>query len=178
MRKTSVITLLLLYIFTQLGTVAWYYYKPALHAICYNLLRFHSAGNNDANECIIKTDLTSFKNAKQDEHELLWKGDLYDINRIEINGNEIIITAKKDIPETSLMNIYHNIRLQISKNKLPHSPTDISFYQWMFKLYKPAETIHPFIAVRPFTMQNGLHSSGYIFTFFPDGPSQPPDFLS
>jgi hypothetical protein len=176
MRKTGVTILLLLYIFTQLGTIACYHYKPLLHAICYDLLRFRSTGKKEGTKYVIKTDLASFTKAKQDDREILWKGCLYDIKNIEINGDKITLTAEKDLTETRWMDIFNAVRQQITGNKSSHTPADIRFCQWIFKLYVPAEVSVSPVRVLPFALHNSSCSFHYFFIYFPDGPFRPPDF--
>jgi hypothetical protein len=175
MKKPGIIILLLIYFFTQMGTIAWYYYKPLLHAICYTRFHFPSFSKNDK-EYIIKTDIASFKKAKQDEHEILWKGAFYDIKEVEINNNEITIKAEKDIIETAWTDIYYSIREQVKKNRSPRSSSGIRFCQWILKLYVPVQTLNSYIAVPHFAANNSLYACNYLHIFFPDGPSQPPDF--
>lgn len=175
MKKPGLIILLLLYIFTQLGTITWYYYQPFLHTICYIRFRLSSAGN-DENEFIIKTTSAAFKKAKQDDSEIVWKGTYYDIKKVEVNGNEITITAEKDNMETKWLYLYHSIREQLAKNRSPNTPRDIRFCQWMFKLYVPATTIHSSIPGVPFLVHKHSEYQYPLPAFFTDGPCQPPDF--
>ncbi len=175
MKRPGLIILLLLYIFTQLGVITWYHYQPLLHAICY--MRFHfSSRENDENEFIIKTNPAGFKKAKQDDNEILWNGIYYDIKKVEIKGNEIAVTAEKDITETKWVHLYHSIHEQIRKNKSPDAPRDIRFCQWMFKLYVPATTVHSTIPSLPLLVHNYSKYQHPLPAFFPDGPCQPPDF--
>jgi hypothetical protein len=175
MKKIAVATILLLYTFIQLGIMGWHYYKPIIHAICYNqfLLRKESPDNI----FIVKTDTATYQQSRQKDDEIVWKGVLYDIKNVVIKDKEVTITMEQDIAETSLMNICHNIHEQIKKNTLPGSPTDISFYQWIFKFYKPAEDSKLLIAVLSITPKNSLYYSNYFSSFFPNGPFQPPDFM-
>jgi hypothetical protein len=176
MRKSGITILLLLYVFTQLGTITWYYYKPLLHAICYNRLWLRP--KNDKNECVITMDLASFRKAKADEHEILWKEELYDISAIEINGDKVTIRAEKDATETKWIDIYNVIHEQVSKNKSPHSPIDMRYYQWAFKLYIPAVASGLAATLPNTVVYHNTYYSHYLIIFFPDTPGQPPDLVA
>jgi hypothetical protein len=175
MKKFTIVTSLFLYTFIQLGTLGWRYYKPVIHAICYQ--QFQIRNEIPDNIFILKTDTATYQQNRQKDDEIVWKGALYDIKSIVISGDEVTITMEKDIAETGLLEIYHHIHDQIEKNKLPYSPTDISFYQWIFKLYKPAEASKLVAGILLSTASNNLYNTGYTTSFFPKGPFQPPDFM-
>jgi hypothetical protein len=175
MKKIAILIILLLYTFIQLGIMGWHYYKPIIHAICYQQFRLES--HNPDNASIIEIDTATLHQIRENEDEIIWKGVLYDIKSVVVNGNEVSLTIQEDIAETGLMEIYHHIHEQIKKNKLPGSPTDISFYQWIFKFYQPAEDSKLLIAVLSITPKNNFYCANYFSSFFPNGPFQPPDFM-
>ncbi len=178
MRKPGITILLLLYAFTQLGTIAWYYSKPVIHLICYSRLRFRSVNKNDENECIIKMNPVSFKKAQQGEHEILWKGEVYDVKSVNVNGDEVIVTAEKDITETNWMEVSRNTLQRITNNKWPMSSAGMRFFQWMFKLYLPNKCTNLSVTFLSLVVQNNLYSCHNLFPFSEEGPYQPPDLIS
>ena len=176
MRKLSVVILLLLFTAIQLGTLAWYFYKPVIHVVCYQFFRHYPDNRNGERKLVvIKTNLAGFRSARQDENEILWKGELYDITKIISAGNEVTLTVEKDVTENRWMNIYNAVHQQIAKNKSSQSPAALTIYQWMLKWYIPAESLKPSAAAIACTTHHTLYVVDLPPLFFPNGPCQPPD---
>lgn len=178
MRKASVVILLLVYVAFQAGTLSWYFYKPIIHAICYSQVRIRSGNHRNDPELEIKTDITTFLHAKQDDRELLWQGVLYDISDMKVNGNEVLLKVDKDSRETKWMELYNNIQKQLTKDNGSHPLRDVNFYKWLSKLYtakvdKPATNY--LLSPKELFFADPKQ---YIPSFSADGPSQPPDHRS
>ena len=176
MKRLSITILLLVYVLIQLSTFGWILYKPFVHAVCYNHFRTRSR-NKGENEFVIKTELGLYQKALQDKNEILWEGELYDINSITQNGNEITLVVEKDITETWWVDAYNKIQQHINNNKSSQSPTDFSCCVWMFKLYLPSENINSNTAILPATPKNSGYISAFNSVFYPDGTCQPPDTI-
>lgn len=59
MRKLAIGILLFLYVFTQVGSIAWYYFEPVLHAVCYNHFQvFNSWGGHST---LLTMDTSDFE---------------------------------------------------------------------------------------------------------------------
>ncbi len=175
MKKITVAVILTLYTFIQLGIMGWHYYQPIIHAFCYQ--QFRTKSEAPGNIFTIHTDKTTYYSCRQPDNEIKWQGDLYDIKSVEINGGLVTIVMEKDELETKLTVFYRGIQDEISKNKLPHSPTDISFYQWVFKFYQPADNSKEFSNAMTIVPKNNLFRNSYVYAFFPNSPFQPPDFM-
>ncbi|MBI1781976.1 MAG: hypothetical protein HYR66_11500 [Sphingobacteriales bacterium] len=135
MKKLSAILLLCVYFLTQIGAVAWYYYKPIAHTYFSRLQR--EIFNADRNEATILTfDKEKFQQLKNDDDEIVINGVLYDVEDIISNGNKVIVTLQKDKAETDWTDHYQKLTSHLDKNsksKTPHTgkaaPTFISLYQ-------------------------------------------------
>jgi hypothetical protein len=175
MRKGIVIIFLLIYASFQLGTLAWYYYKPVIHALCYSRLSTRSGKNHLEQEIVINTDTHSFQLAKQDEHEILWKAELYDIKELSIKGDVVVINAVKDTRETHWMELFNSVQKQLTKNSGSHPLRDINFYNWMSKLYTSKEDRVQLVPISlQFTKILSYSEKDY-YSFIAEGPCQPPD---
>jgi hypothetical protein len=171
MRKLNIILLLSLYACIQLAAIAWDYYKPVLHFVCYRLLR---KDQEEGKSIIIKTDYSTYKNSVEDDHEISWQGLLYDIKDISVTGNTVTLFVEKDDTENKWMELYDSISQHIATGKSHRSPIYITRYQWLFKLYMPSNTKEPANSIGDIVPNNCYHI-GYFPSFFPENPCQPPD---
>jgi hypothetical protein len=176
MRKLSIIMVLLLFAAIQVGTLAWYCYKPVLHTICYQLF-LHRQKGRETKPILIKTSLTAFRAARQDEDEIRWNGELYDVLKTVIHGNEVLLTVEKDMAENRWLAACDAVHRQLTKNNTRQSPTGINIYQWMFKWYIPARNGPS----EPVALASPLHYNIYTtvspLSGFSNTPCQPPDMV-
>ena len=176
MKKITITLLLAIYAFMQLIVVGWDIYKPAIHTVCYNIIRVCS-NEKRANNIIIKTDKTAYQKALQDENEILWQGELYDIKNIAIDGNEVTLIVEKDAIETNWVNVYNAVQQKIKKDS-PNQPSQNPNYcKWLFKLYMPVERLTPAIFIHPSSINNNLYNVDYYSNCYINNPSQPPDMV-
>jgi len=172
MRKLPTILFLFLYAGIQTGMLAWDYYKPIVHFICY---RFSQERPDTAGPVLIKTDYNSYKNCRQDEQEILWQGSLYDIKHISITGNEVLLVAEKDDLESKWMELYNTLRNRIATDRARHWPAQLNRYQWLFKLYVPVAGIKDAGTARPAPVSRNGYITGHLPSFSAEGPYRPPD---
>jgi len=173
-KKAAAIILASTFALAQLLSCGLDYYKTIVHAICYHDFLV-SNDNADKTGLVVSTDLVTYQNARKDEYELLWKGELYDIVKKQVKGNTITVTLKKDINENSLLNSLKTIQEQLNKASHPDSPTNSSFFQWVFKVYIP-EATHSQPPLRvSLAVQYNLLLTHFPPAFYPEGPCQPPD---
>jgi hypothetical protein len=175
-RKTSATILLAVYIVIQLVSLGWNFYVPILHAICSDWQGHPN--NNTADKIIIHTNLSSFMQSRQDENELTWKGQFYDIVSKSISNDSVTIVAERDKLETDGMDIYDHICQKISRSSLPDHPKGIDLHKWIYKLYMPVEySSLNAPAQAPAAVINKYLAPGY-YCFYANGPHQPPDTAS
>lgn len=121
MKKLSAILLLCVYFLTQIGTVAWYYYKPIAHTYFSKLQR--EIFNTDRNEATVITfNKERFQQLKNEDDELVIEGTLYDIENIVTHGSVVTVTLQKDKEETNWSAHYEKITNHLHKNSKSKSP--------------------------------------------------------
>lgn len=64
-----------------------------------------------------------FKNSKVDDHEVKVNGKMYDIARIEVRGDQVLVYALHDEAEDSLLTLLNEMvkRTEKDKKPVPHS---------------------------------------------------------
>ena len=172
MRKLPTILFLLLYAGIQPGMLAWDYYKPIVHFICY---RFSQQRPETAQQVLIKTDYSTYKNCRQDDQEIRWQGRLYDIKQVSITGNEVLLVAEKDDLENKWMELFNTLRQRIATDRTRHWPAQLTRYQWLFKLYVPAAGIKGTGTAGPAPVACNGYITCHLPLFSSGGPYRPPD---
>jgi hypothetical protein len=178
MRKSGYIIVLFTFIFVQLGTVIWYYSRPVIHMVCYNHLRTRPSEMDGNRDITIQTTLDSFQRARKDANEIFWKGAYYDFAELDIRGEQVVITAKKDKAESWLMELADNALQEITGDLTSQLPQDMRLFQWMFKAFLRTDTLvstaHIQIPASEYApYRNRLHPESIRIS-----PFQPPDRLS
>lgn len=173
MRKLGTIILLSLFGAVQIGVLAWYCYKPAIHTVCYEFFRQHK--DQQENDRVIRMSVAAFRSAKQDEDEILWAGELYDVTKKTTEGNEVVLRVRKDMWENYLVTVWNDICRQIEKNKPFQTPAGSGICQWIFKWFVPAEKLNFNKLVEVKFIPASFCIVSLPALVFDDTPCQPPE---
>lgn len=132
MKKLSAILLLCIYLFTQLGAIAWYYYKPIAHAYFKNLR------NKDLFSLIIREN--KLKELEAGDNEIKIDGVLYDVEEMTIKNETAHLVLKQDKAETNWTNHYQSISNLLQKHSKDKSPSTEKIPNVFFAFYSAIET--------------------------------------
>lgn len=172
MRKLPSILFLLLYTGIQTGMLAWDYYQPLAHFICYRLNR---PGPQKSKPVVIKIDYATYKSSLRDDREIFWQGDLYDIKQVTVTGHTVELMAEKDDLENRWMTLYDNLQRHIAGSRSRHWPERREYYQWLLKLYLPAAGVKTNQAPVAFSPQGNVYTISRLPFFSAEGPYRPPE---
>ena len=132
MKKVSAILLLGIYLFTQLGAIAWYYYKPIAHTYFKNL---------ESKELVSLTiGESKLKELQAGDNELKIDGILYDVEELTITNAMAHLILKKDKAETNWDNHYQSISNLLQKHSKDKSPVTEKIPDIFFAFYSVTET--------------------------------------
>jgi hypothetical protein len=111
MKKLPSILLLLVYLASQFGALSWYICKPVAH-IYFSWIQQH----NKEDLISINIDLQQYNELKNEEHEIMIAGILYDVEEAALNGTTITLSLKKDGKETKWDNHYNTFSKLLHKH--------------------------------------------------------------
>jgi hypothetical protein len=178
MRKLTAGILLLLFATIQVGMIAWYCYRPVLHAVCHQLFLYRQAARSPGNQAMnIQLSKADYCDARCDDDELRWRGEVYDIVGIAGRRDSVLLTVQKDITENTWLAVCNVIQQQLTQNRPGQAPMDSRIFQWMFKQYVPAHGLAAFTTERwnrrPYCISQKL----ILTSGFNDIPGQPPEVV-
>jgi hypothetical protein len=176
MRKLNAVILFLLFAVIQVGILAWYCYRPVLHAVCYQLFLYHEASANRVGQ--LKLDRGDLLASRSDDDEIRWNGELYDILKTVDRGDSVLLTVKKDIIESRWLAACSAIQQQLTRDPSGHSPMNIRIYQWVFKLYVPFQDPASDPGQQGSELRHCLFIIPHLTKGFYPAPGQPPEVLS
>jgi hypothetical protein len=176
MKRFIICILLILYVFTQLGTILYYDFQPIIHTACYYQWR---CGNKSTRwDYILVLDSTEYLAAKKEDEEIYWQGALYDIRSIQANGSKLMIYAEEDSAESKWLNAYNELRSQFKKNQSSQAPLSLNIIKWLFKIYSPGSHQN----IQNFNLHIKidlcLHKESTLPNHYRKGPIRPPDFIA
>lgn len=188
MRKLKAVILLSLFAGIQVGILAWYCYRPVLHAVCYQLFQYHGASENHevganhetaANRVEqMKLSQAGLRAARSDDGELSINGELYDIIKTVVRGDSVLLTVEKDITENRWFAACSAIQQQLTNKHSGQAPPDFRIYQWMFKLYVPSHSLAAHPSQQEHHPRHCLLAIPLLTSGFYHTPGQPPEQVS
>ncbi|MGE5108739.1 MAG: hypothetical protein ACM3H8_14440 [Sphingobacteriales bacterium] len=141
MKKLSAILLLSVYALTQIGSIAWYYYKPIAHAYFSHLQQLRNTSGKQGSDLIsIFIDKNRFAELKRENKEIVFDGFLYDIKETVIENDIVHLLLKKDKAETKWTNHYQSISNLLNKHSNSKSPGTVKTSAIFLVLYHPNES--------------------------------------
>jgi hypothetical protein len=138
MKKLSAILLLCVYFLTQIGAVAWYYYKPIAHTY-FSKLQQQLFNSGSREETVLTLDKEQFQQLKNDDDEIVIDGVLYDIEKLSKKDNLITVTIQKDKEETDWSEHYQKITNHLHKSSKSKSPITGKASSVFVSLYQSKE---------------------------------------
>lgn len=172
-RRPGIILLLLIYACTQLGSIAWYYYKPLIHAI--SVARQHQVALGDHPPLLtIEMDAAAFRKAKQNENEIRWQGTLCDIQHISYRGATVVLSLLKDEEETSWLHQYDLLSYWLHQDGHDGRSPVAALWKWFSKIYNPVPAITCMHLSFRHKKQSAPHPVPYHPPLFAKDLSRPP----
>ena len=132
MRKTAIIFLISLYTCSQLGSVAWQYYRPLIRTIFSVRQRYRTAKNDPSDLIFIKVDNATFQRIRIAGKEVRLNGVLHDIEKQARHNNEVHLLLRKDEGETWWLSLQQAFEQWIKKSGNPHA---LPVWHWLMKIY-------------------------------------------
>jgi len=175
MRKLNAVILFSLFAAIQVGTLAWYCYRPVLHAVCYQFFLYHEASANRVEQ--LKFGQADLRALRGDDDEIRWIGELYDILKSAVRGDSVLLTVKKDGIENRWLAACSAIRQQLARDASGRAPMNSRIYQWMFKLYIPFQSPASRPIAQRVDLRHCLFNISNLTTGFYCTPGQPPEAL-
>jgi hypothetical protein len=176
MKKPSLILLLFVYTCSQLGSVAWYYYKPIVHALSVSRQRLRAMQNKDAGLVSITVDTKTYNKIKENGDEVHWNGVLHDIEKVVLHGNNVHLLLRKDLDETRWLEFHKIISNWFIKTSFPQKTATTGLLKFLLKTCIPLEKNNSGLPdKKPFIYLSAIN------TLLPASPylgytMQPPDF--